>query len=450
MSDDIAIKVENLSKCYHIYDQPRDRLKQMVIPRLQRAAGAASKQYFREYWALKEVSFEVGKGETVGIIGRNGSGKSTLLQIICGTLSQTSGSVTAHGRIAALLELGSGFNPEFTGRENIYMNAAVLGLSNDEIEARFDDVVSFADIGDFIEQPVKSYSSGMIVRLAFAVAINVAPEILMVDEALAVGDELFQRKCFAKINSLKNEGTTILFVSHSSAQVLQICDKAILFEAGQLISHGHPKSVIGLYQKILNSPIDKKNSAIAFEETTEGLNGASDGLSSLIFESKESYDPGLTPSSKQSYEHNGALIEDAEIQTEEGVLVNHLISGNRYKYKLGVRFLCDVKNIKFGMSINATSGLFLAGLITSVEEIAGKSFCSAVAGEVRVVEFRFECNLGPDIYFINSGVYGVIDKEEVLLHRVVDILAFRVVHGLEKAGGPVWLNLKASGLGRSV
>ena len=199
MSSEISIKVENLSKCYQVYEQPRDRLRQFVMPRIRRMAGLKPKQYFREFWALRDVSFEVKKGETVGIIGRNGSGKSTLLQMICGTLNPSSGSITGTGRISALLELGSGFNPEFTGRENVYMNAAVLGLDKEEIDARFDGIAAFADIGDFIEQPVKTFSSGMVVRLAFSVAINVDPEILIVDEALSVGDELFQRKCFSRI-----------------------------------------------------------------------------------------------------------------------------------------------------------------------------------------------------------------------------------------------------------
>ena len=197
-SNDIAISVSNLSKCYQIYDNPRDRLKQFVMPRIRRVAGKPQKQYFREFWALKEVSFDISKGEVVGIIGRNGSGKSTLLQMFCGTLNPTSGNVQTHGRIAALLELGSGFNPEFTGRENVYMNAAVLGLSKDEIDSRYDEIAMFADIGDFIEQPVKTYSSGMVVRLAFAVASCVDPEILVVDEALAVGDSVFQAKCFRR------------------------------------------------------------------------------------------------------------------------------------------------------------------------------------------------------------------------------------------------------------
>lgn len=195
MSFEIAIKVENLSKCYQIYEQPHDRLKQSLLPRIQRAIGFQPRQYYREFWSLKGVSFEVKKGETVGVIGRNGGGKSTLLQIICGTLSPTAGKIACYGRIAALLELGSGFNPEFTGRENVYLNASVLGLTKEEIDARFDDIVEFADINDFIEQPVKNYSSGMMVRLAFAVAIHVDADILVVDEALSVGDVYFVQKC---------------------------------------------------------------------------------------------------------------------------------------------------------------------------------------------------------------------------------------------------------------
>src|SRR5436309_2773204 len=202
-SDEIAIRVSDLSKCYHIYDRPPDRLKQSTLPRLQRLIRQPSRQYYREFWALKDVSFEVKNGETVGIIGRNGSGKSTLLQIICGTLTPTSGTIETSGRIAALLELGSGFNPEFTGRENVYMNAAVLGLSKGEIDERFDEIAAFADIGEFIEQPVKIYSTGMYVRLAFSVIAHVDAEILVVDEALAVGDAVFTQKCMRFIRSFQ-------------------------------------------------------------------------------------------------------------------------------------------------------------------------------------------------------------------------------------------------------
>ncbi|MDO8940091.1 MAG: ABC transporter ATP-binding protein [Methylicorpusculum sp.] len=248
---DIAIKVENLSKCYQIYDRPQDRLLQMLV--------RGRKQYFKEFWALKDVSFEIKKGETVGIIGRNGSGKSTLLQMICGTLNPTSGSIQTNGRIAALLELGSGFNPEFTGRENVYMNAAVLGLSKQEIEARYDDIVLFADIGEFIEQPVKTYSSGMFVRLAFAIQANVDPEILIVDEALAVGDAYFVHRCMLRFHQLQKNGTTILFVSHDALAVKTLCKRSLRFENGALINDDDSNTVVDSYLSSLFVSIHNKN-----------------------------------------------------------------------------------------------------------------------------------------------------------------------------------------------
>ena len=245
-SDDFAIKVENLSKCYQIYDKPNDRLKQFVLPRLQRLIGRRPKQYFRGFWALKDVSFEIKKGETVGIIGRNGSGKSTLLQMICGTLTPTNGNIQTNGRIAALLELGSGFNPEFTGRENIYMNASVLGLSNKEIDERFEDIVAFADIGDFIEQPVKTYSSGMVVRVAFAVIAHVDADILVIDEALSVGDAFFTQKCMRFLRKFMENGT-VLFVSHDTGAVINFCQRAIWLNKGISKYQGDPKDVAQMY-----------------------------------------------------------------------------------------------------------------------------------------------------------------------------------------------------------
>ena len=241
MSSEIAIKVENLSKCYQIYDQPHDRLKQSIYPRLQRLVGQQPKQYHREFWALKDVSFEVNKGEAFGIIGRNGAGKSTLLQMICGTLSPTSGSVEVEGTVAALLELGSGFNPEFTGRENVYLNASVLGLTQEETDEKYDEIAAFADIGDFLEQPTKTYSSGMLMRLAFAVNTCVDPEILIVDEALGVGDAPFQSKCFKRLRQLINDGTSILFVSHDISTVRSICSRALWLKSGQTEMWGDAK-----------------------------------------------------------------------------------------------------------------------------------------------------------------------------------------------------------------
>lgn len=269
-SNDIAIRVSNLSKRYEIYEAPRDRLKQFILPSLQRKFGRPSKQYFREFWALKDVSFEVKKGETIGIIGRNGCGKSTLLQMICGTLTPTNGTIQTNGRIAALLELGSGFNPEFTGRENVYMNASVLGLSNTEIDARFKDIVAFADIGDFVEQPVKTYSSGMMVRLAFAVIAHVDADILVVDEALAVGDAFFTQKCMRFLRTFMQTGT-VLFVSHDTGALVNLCSKAVLINHGQVIEIGSPKNVIEHYLATLyESTQDVAGALQDVSETSKG------------------------------------------------------------------------------------------------------------------------------------------------------------------------------------
>ena len=247
--DDIAIRVNNLSKCYHIYDHPRDRLKQFVLPTLQRFVGQPSSQFFQEFWALKDVSVEVKRGEPVGIIGRNGSGKSTLLQIICGTLSPTGGQVETTGRIGALLELGSGFNPDFSGRENAYLVGAVLGLSTEEIDDRFDAIAAFADIGEFLAQPTKTYSSGMLMRLAFAVNTCVNPDILIIDEALSVGDTPFQAKCFKRLRQMLDNGTSILLVSHDISTVRSICSRALWLQQGQIEGWGPATQVASDYEK---------------------------------------------------------------------------------------------------------------------------------------------------------------------------------------------------------
>lgn len=243
---EFAIRVNSVSKCYQVYARPEDRLKQSIVPRLQRLAGTEPSNYFKEFWALKGVSLDVRKGETIGIIGRNGSGKSTLLQIICGTLTPSSGEININGRVAALLELGAGFNPEFTGRENVYMSGMVLGLTNEQIEQRFGDIIAFADLGDFIEQPVKTYSSGMYVRLAFAVIAHADADILVIDEALSVGDVFFGQKCMRFLRKFKEFGT-VVFVSHDASAVLNLCERAILLEAGQVRMDGDAKSVCEAY-----------------------------------------------------------------------------------------------------------------------------------------------------------------------------------------------------------
>lgn len=245
-SGDIAIHVHDVSKCYQIYDRPSDRLRQSIFPRLQRLFGGPPKQYYREFWALRGISLDIKKGETVGIIGLNGSGKSTLLQIICGTLSPTSGGVETCGRVAALLELGSGFNPEFTGRENVFLSASILGLSMEEIHARYEDIAKFADIGDFIDQPVKTYSSGMYVRLAFAVVAHVDADILVIDEALAVGDAFFTQKCMRFLRGFMEQGT-VLFVSHDSGAIVNLCQRAVWLDKGQVRLIDDAKTVTERY-----------------------------------------------------------------------------------------------------------------------------------------------------------------------------------------------------------
>lgn len=246
-SEDISIQVDGVSKCFNIYDRPSDRLKQLVMPHFRAATGHKSVSYHREYWALRDVSFEVKRGQTVGIIGQNGSGKSTLLQIITGTMTPTQGAVNIQGRIAALLELGSGFNLEFTGRENIFLNGSLLGLSRTQIEEKFDYIAAFADIGEHLEHPVKTYSSGMMLRLAFAVQVAVETEVLIIDEALAVGDARFQLKCFKRLEELKSRGTTILFVSHATELVRSFCDFGLVLNKGKPIYWGDAKSATVKY-----------------------------------------------------------------------------------------------------------------------------------------------------------------------------------------------------------
>lgn len=436
MSSEIAIKIVNLSKCYHIYDTPRDRLKQFVFPLIQRCIGVKPQSYFREFTALRDVSLEIKKGETVGIIGRNGSGKSTLLQMICGTLSPTSGSVTTYGRIAALLELGSGFNPEFTGRENVYMNASILGLKKDEIDARFDEIASFADIGEFIEQPVKTYSSGMMVRLAFAVAIRVDPDILIVDEALSVGDELFQRKCYSRIEAIRASGATILFVSHSGAQIVELCDRAVLLDAGEKLAIGAPKQIVGFYQKLLYAPVEMHEVIRAqIRRKKEHLETGTLAVNSSLVktcstfgeesEPQESFDPNLKPGSTIDYESYGPLIDVPYIISQDGRKVNTLIRGRKYRYCYRVNFQRVATGVRFGVSIKTTTGFSLAGALSAPDL---KSAIGTISkGSVVDVQFSFDCNLNPGVYFMNAGVFGLLNGEEIFLHRRADIIAFRVL-----------------------
>jgi lipopolysaccharide transport system ATP-binding protein len=427
-----AVHIQGVSKSYQIYAAPLDRLKQSILPGVHALLGRPQARYFHDFWALRDVSFDVYRGETVGIIGRNGSGKSTLLQIICGTLSPSSGTVGARGRIAALLELGSGFSPEFTGRENVFVYGAVLGLTPTQVAERFDSIADFADIGEFMDQPLKTYSSGMIVRLGFAVAINVDPEILIVDEALSVGDELFQRKCYSRIEAIKSKGATILFVSHSGNTIVELCDRAVLLDAGQLLATGLPKKVVGLYQRLIYAP-EENRARIRSEilatgnlaELSPPAGEPEPGAPEEDAGPDEFFDPAFLPQSTLEYESRGARIHDAQVLTLDGRRVNSLRRGRTYRFRYRVAFDAPAAGVRFGMLIKTNSGFGLGGASSAAN--AGGGVPHVAGGTEVVVDFRFDCNLNPGAYFINAGVAGLHGEEESFLHRVLDLCVFRVL-----------------------
>jgi lipopolysaccharide transport system ATP-binding protein len=428
-SSDIAIQVRNLSKIYSIYNRPQDRLKQSVIPRLRKLVGKPPNRYFHEFWALRDISFDVRQGETVGIIGRNGSGKSTLLQIICGTLSASIGTVTTQGRIAALLELGSGFNPEFSGRENVYLNGAILGLSKEEIDTRFDNIARFADIGEFIEQPVKIYSSGMVVRLAFAVQAMVDPDILVVDEALAVGDEKFQRKCFARLEELKSKGTSILFVSHASPQIIELCDKALLLERGERLMFTQPLRVVRAYQKLIYAPADEQERLINEYRTADQL-GKDLTVTGPLETSAPSeerdapiFDPGLTPETTEVYPVQGAEILSFRMLDLDGRVINVLYPGQECQIEVCGRFLSANDRVYFGVHIRSISGIAVTGQRYPEN---GKFLERVVrAGENFCITYGFKMTLVPGVYFAGGGIWSL--NEPSCLHRILDAWMFRVM-----------------------
>lgn len=425
MSSDVAITVRHVSKHHAMFARPEDRLKQMVVPRLERLIGRPPRRYFRDFAALSDVSLEVRRGETVGIVGRNGSGKSTLLQIICGTLRPTAGEVSVNGRVAALLELGAGFNPDFTGRENVLLNAAILGLSRAEIDQRFDAIAAFADIGEFIDQPVRTYSSGMYVRLAFATAINVDPDILVVDEALAVGDEAFQRKCFARIEDIRKGGGTILLVSHSAQSVVQLCDRAVLLDAGEKLLDGAPKLVTGQYQRLMNATgADAqriREDIRAGRLAPEAAPAAADNP--LPVADLDAFDPNLKSPSRVDYDQAGATIRDVRIVNAAGRQVNILTSGGRHWLEYRVDFDRDLQSVDFGTLIKTTTGIELGGASTNLN---GPSL-DVVAGQSILVRMGFDCPLAPGTYFLNAGTRARLDGELRYAHRILDALSFRVV-----------------------
>ena len=403
MSSEIAIKVENLSKCYHIYEQPHDRLKQSIYPRLQRIVGKPPKQYFREFWALKGISFQIKKGETIGIIGRNGSGKSTLLQMICGTLNPTSGSIQTNGRIAALLELGSGFNPEFTGRENVYMNATVLGLSKEEIDAHYDDIVAFADIGSFIDQPVKTYSSGMMVRLAFAVQAQVSPDILIVDEALAVGDAKFQAKCFDQLKRLKDRGTSILLVTHSSEQIVTHCTSALLLEKGSALEMGQPRSVVNRYMDLLFGKEKKSHEAGSQLAVPGSINDVVDSEASLSYsEDVFATRPGYNPH-EYRWGDGCAAILDFDLSADGESYPSAITTGQNVVLAISVKFLRTLVRPIFGITIKTKEGVTVYGVNSETLEVDEFKYLGQ-SGQTAYAKACFSCRLAPGDYFVSLGI----------------------------------------------
>jgi ABC-type polysaccharide/polyol phosphate transport system ATPase subunit len=405
---EIAIRVSNLSKCYQIYDNPRDRLKQFVVPRVQRLAGQTPKQYFREFNALKDVSFEIKKGETVGIIGRNGSGKSTLLQMICGTLHPTNGSVQTNGRIAALLELGSGFNPDFTGRENIYMNASVLGLSKEEIDTRYNDIVAFADIGDFIEQPVKTYSSGMVVRLAFAVASNVDPEILIVDEALAVGDAVFQAKCYMRFQKMRDKGATVLLVTHDIGTVVQLCSRAFVLHRGELVATGLPKVMGDEYRR----------------RCAEEASGSRDLTVEPTLLSISIADQWMRRSpNTQEYGDGKATFEGFALLNSNGLPTTQIASGEELTLRMKINFHEDCVAPIAAFGFNDLSGQEMCGTNTWFES---QDIGNIAAGKNVEVKFHFKLQLQAGVYNLRIACTEIGTEGLVAHHRLYDVVVIEV------------------------
>jgi lipopolysaccharide transport system ATP-binding protein len=431
--NDIAIRVSNLSKCYQIYDAPRDRLKQFVVPRLQRMVRQLPRQYFREFWALKDVSFEIKKGETVGIIGRNGSGKSTLLQMICGTLSPTSGSIQTNGRIAALLELGSGFNPEFTGRENVYMNASVLGLSNEEIDTRFNDIAAFADIGEFIEQPVKTYSSGMIVRLAFAVIAHVDADILVVDEALAVGDAVFVQKCNRFIRGFVETGT-LLFVSHATQSVLELCDRSIWLTHGIVSQDGIAKEVVRDYSAYVHQQINAdlkvsvvKNKSVSLQI---GPQKELDKRREMLANSNLKYKIELCEFDFDSsyWGVGGAEIIDVEIFDELGERLSVIEDCGVVLLRVHCKANDELVRPIVGISIRNRRGVELIGENTNLTYLYSPP-PRITQGCAFFADFKFFLPYLPvGEYMLSAAVADGVQEKFVQHHRRDDALRFTVVH----------------------
>ena len=428
----VAISVKNLTKTYKLYCQPIDRLKEALHP--------LKRSYHKNFNALDAVNFEINRGETVGIIGRNGSGKSTLLKLITGVLTPTSGRAIVHGRVSAILELGSGFNGEVTGLENIYLNNIINGILESETRKRIQQIVDFAELGDFIHQPLKTYSSGMKARLAFAVAINVEPDILIVDEALSVGDAAFQRKCFSKMEEIRKGGATILFVSHSEASIVSLCNRAIWLVNGLKVLDGEPKLVTSLYLKHINRPIQKydvqqeyakliassvEHAKIEEVEKTEKAKYQTTKQNSLVNKqiNLAIFNPNVKPTSTIEYESKGARILDVKVTDLEGKEVNILEHGRQYYYQYRVNVTQPLQQVKLGFLLKQKNGTAIAGgvypsLMEDIEHL-NKSIN---------VKFKIIANLAQGEYFFNAGVQATLNGKRDYIHRILDAYMVKVIN----------------------
>lgn len=406
---DIAIKVDDISKLYKLYDRPSDRFKE--------ALGLSRKKKYTEHYALRNVSFDIQKGETVGIIGTNGAGKSTILKIITGVLNPSEGKVVINGRISALLELGAGFNMEYTGIENVYLNGTMIGFTKEEIDEKLEDILKFADIGDFVNQPVKTYSSGMFVRLAFAVAINIEPEILIVDEALSVGDVFFQAKCYKKFEEFKREGKTIVFVSHDLGSIAKYCDRVVLLNKGKKLSEGEPKPIIDMYKKVLVNQLgdegDTKQPKINITEIDN-------------WKEKIQINPNM-----EEYGNGMANIVDYAIIDDEENIVDSITKNTAFEIKMRVQFNADIINPIFAFTIKDLRGTEITGTNTMYERLYVDN---VKPGDVKTVTFRQEMNLQGGEYLLSLGCTGYIGDEFQVFHRLYDVCNITVISDKNSVG----------------
>jgi len=417
---ELAINVSNLGKVYQIYDRPEDRLKFSIISRLRRLAGLQSKSYYRKFWALRNVSLKVKKGETFGIIGCNGSGKSTLLQIVCGTLPPTHGKVDISGRVAALLELGSGFNPEFTGRENVYLYASILGLTKEEINARYNDILLFADIGSFIDQPVKTYSSGMVVRLAFAVVAHVDADILVIDEALSVGDVFFTQKCMRFLRDFKKT-KTLIFVSHDTGAVLNLCDRAILLKDGAIEFQGNSKEVVEKYLQKDQSEIKdsnsnyQKNSRKKVDMRLKFINQTSLRNDIELFYCAPKAD---------SFGLGGATIKNVEFLTSDDNLLTWIVGGETVKLEIHCLIKDELLSPIIGFQVKDRLGQVIFGDNTFLSYINNP--VSAYSNQNLTASFEFIMPILPmGNYTVSVAIAEGTQKEHVQHHWLNDVIAFK-------------------------